>query len=356
MSAFREALSSYLDRLRPRRRLYFTPEGWFVSALALSIGLVAINTGHNLFYLVFALLLSAVVVSGILSERVLRAIQVSRRIPSEVTARVPFAVVLEVKNLRERKISYSLTIKDSGDFQPLRTLGYLPSLQPGEAKTFHYLARAEKRGSHRFGLVYVTTRFPFGLFEKARLIPLAESFIAHPGLMETSKLRALALGRDRIRDKKWRWGEEILALRPALPDDDHRFIHWRTTARVGQLMIKEFFEPKDYPRPIFFDHRGAEGDKFEQAVEATANLLRLFMSQGVTVSFATWDAQFQPMATCEEMKPAMDYLALVVPLKKLTSSGFESWRSQTIREGGGIFVQGEAPLPLSLPACEILRI
>ncbi len=356
MSAFRKTVSSYFKHIAPRRHLSFTREGWFVCALALSIGLVAVNTGHNLFYLVFALLLSAVVVSGILSERVLRAIEVKRHASSDVTARVPFAVVVEVKNVSRRKISYSLTIKDSGDFQAPRALGYLAVLQPGELKTFHYLARVEKRGLHRFGRIHITTRFPFGLFEKTRLIPLEESFIAHPGLTETSKLSALALGRERTHFKKWRWGEEILALRPVLPEDDHRFIHWRTSARMGQLMLKEFFEPKDYPRPIFFDNRGVEGDTFEQAVELAANLLRLFIGQGVAATFATWDAQFQPMVKVEDLRPALDHLALITPLKQLTSGGFENWRSQAIREGGGIFIQGGAPPPPSLPACEILRI
>ncbi len=356
MSAFGKAFRSYLRHLKPRRRLYFTREGLFFSALALSIGLVAVNTGHNLFYLVFALLLSSVVASGILSERVLHAIAVSRHIPSEVTARIPFAVVLEVRNLHRRKISYSLTIKDSGDFQSPRTLGYVSSLQPGESKSFHYLAQVEQRGCHRFGPVYITTRFPFGLFEKSRLIPLEESFIAHPGLIETSKLTTLALGREKIRYKKWRLGEEILALRPALPDDDHRLIHWPTSARMGQLMLKEFFEPKDYPRPIFFDNRGVEGKKFEQAVELAANLLRLFISEGVAVSFATWESYFQPMAKAGGIKPALDHLALITPLEKFTSGGFETWRAQTIREGGGIFLQGGVPLPFSLPPCEIMRV
>ncbi len=356
MRSFGRALVFYFRRFWPRRRLYFTREGWFVSALTLSIGLVAVNTGHNLFYLIFALLLSAVVVSGILSERVLRSVEVSRKIPSQVTARVPFPVVLEVKNVERHKISYSLIVKDCGDFQVPRTLGYLPFLRPGECKSFHYLAQVGERGLHRFGAVHITTRFPFGLFEKVRLIPLDESFIVHPGIREVPKLSAAAFGRERIREKKWRWGEDILALRPALPEDDHRLIHWRTTARVGQLMVKEFFEPKDYPKPIFFDNRGAEGQKFEHAVEGTANLLRVFVNQGLTVNFATWDAEFQPFSTSEEMKPAMDYLGLVAPLKRLASGGFESWRSQTIREGGGIFVCGAAPLPASLPACEILRL
>ena len=353
MSTFRLTLSRYLN---PHRRLHFTREGWIFSALTLGIGLVAVNTGHNLFYLVFAFLLSVVIVSGLLSERVLRGITVHRHMPSEVTARVPFAVVLEVRNPHPTKISYALTISDGGDFFPRRRLGYLSSLGPGESRSFPYLVQAETRGLYGFGPVHLTTRFPFGLFEKVRIIPAEASFIAFPAIRESSRLQALVSGRDRIGIKKWRWGEEVLGLRPALHEDDHRFIHWRTSARMGQLMVKEFVEEVDYPRPIFFDDRGNEGERFEQAVEAAASLLRLLVGHGLAVTFATWNIHFQPMAGAEEIKSTLRHLALLSPSKKMIGEGFDSWRDLTIREGRGIFLQGEAPPPPLLPPCEVVQV
>lgn len=352
MNTLAQTFARYLN---PHRRLHFTREGWVFSALTLGIGLVAVNTGHNLFYLVFALLLSVVIVSGLLSERVLRGIVVHRHGPSEVTARVPFAVVLEVRNPHQRKISYALTVSDEGDFFGRRPLGFLPTLGPGESKSFPYLAQAETRGMHRFGSVRLVTRFPFGLFEKVRIIPLEESFIAYPALRESSRLRALASGRDRIGTKKWRWGEEVLGLRPALHEDDHRFIHWRTSARAGQLMVKEFVEEIEYPRPVFFDNRGNEGERFEHAVEIAASLLRLLIDNRVPVTFATWEDHFQATASAEEMKSALRHLALVRPSHKTDREGFEIWRCQTVREGGGIFIEGDAAPPLSLPPCQVVR-
>ncbi|MBI4526276.1 MAG: DUF58 domain-containing protein [Deltaproteobacteria bacterium] len=353
MSAFKTILKF---QFHPRRRLHFTPEGWFFSALALSMGLIAVNTGHNLFYLIFALLLSVVIVSGIFSERVLRSIDVRRHMPSDVTAGVPFAVVVELRNLHPRRISYSLTVSDTADFIAPRKLGYLPSLQPGESKRFHYLALAEKRGCHRYDAVHVATRFPFGLFEKVRLAPLQESFVAYPRVLDLAKLKELASGNERIRNRKRRSGEEILALRSAQPDDDHRLIHWRTSARLGQLMLKEFFESKDYPRPVFFDNRGVEGDQFEHAVEAAASLLRLLIRQGIAITFATWDEEFHAMSTATEMRPALQHLALIRPVQTVAGSTFESWRSQALKQGGGVLIQGTAAFSVSLPPCKILRV
>lgn len=339
----------------PYRRLHFTLEGWFFSVLTLCIGLIAINTGHNLFYLVFGLLLGVVIVSGILSERVLRGIEVRRHIPSEVTARIPFAVVLEVRNPSRHKISYSLTIRDSGDFLPRQTLGYLPSLAAGELKTFHYLARVTRRGLYQFSTIHIATRFPFGLFEKIRIIPLHQSFVAYPAHRESARIHALVKGKDLVGRKKRRWGEEILSLRPALPEDDHRLIHWLTSARTGQLMMKEFAEEIEPPRAIFFDNRGADGERFEQAVELAASLLRSLMRQGAPMTFATWEENLEPTAGKRELSASLRRLALISPSRGLTREGFEKWCASVTREGGGIFLQGESSLPSPLPPCEVVQ-
>jgi uncharacterized protein (DUF58 family) len=351
-----KALLRKLGRyFNPRRRLYFTREGWLFSVLTLSIGLVAVNTGHNLFYLVFALLLSVVIVSGILSERVLRRVEVRRQLPTDTTARVPFAVNVEVRNPDRRSICYSLQISDVVVGIPRRTLGYLSSLGPGESRSFHYLVQVERRGEHRFGAIHLSTRFPFGLFEKARLIPLSGEFIAYPAHREASRYVASALGSERPGYRKWRWGEEILGFRSALAGDDHRYVHWATSARVGQLMVKEFLEEVEEPRPVFFDNRGVDGEKFEQGVELAASLLRLLAGRGVAVTFATWDRYFEPTARPEGVHAALRYLALLAPTQAKEAGGFKAWCAQVSRDGQGILISGESSLPASLPRCQVVR-
>jgi len=364
MTPVREPLSLLWKKVKgwsrifyPYRRLRFTREGWLFSFLSLSIGLIAVNTGHNLFYLVFGLLLGMVIVSGMLSERVLRGIHVERHIPAEVTARIPFAVVVEVKNPQaNNRISYSLNVRDGGNFVDRQTLGYITLLLPGETRVFHYLAQVDRRGRYQFGPVRLVTRFPFGLFEKTRIIPIRQSFIAYPGNRETSTIRALASGREQIGNKKWRWGEEILGLRPAELEDDHRLIHWRTSARMGQLMVKEFVEETEQPRPIFFDNRGEEGEGFEQAVEVAASLLRLLANRGVPVTFSTWENYVQTIAGDRKMEEGLRLLALIAPSSGSITDGFEKWRSDTIKEGGGIFLQGEGLSTPSLPPCEVVPL
>ncbi|MBI2357909.1 MAG: DUF58 domain-containing protein [Deltaproteobacteria bacterium] len=353
MKAFVQRLARALN---PSRRLYFTREGWLFTALALSIGLVAVNTGHNLFYLVFALLLSVVIVSGILSERVLRHIEVERRLPAEVTARASFPVTVELRNPHRHLLSYSLAVSDSSDFFPRRALGYLSCLGPGESRSFHYLARVDRRGEHRFGPMYLSTRFPFGLFEKVRLIRAPATFVAYPAHKDVSRHYPSVLGKERTGYKKWRWGEEVLGFRPATASDDHRLIHWPTSARVGQLMIREFLEEVEHPRLVFFDNRGVAGEKFECGVEVAASVLRELAGRGAAVSFATWDKYFQPTIRPEGLRSALRHLALLAPATGMEGAGFKSWRVQVRIEGQGILISGELSLPPSLPPCAMVRV
>ena len=54
--------------LRPPRTLRPTRAGWSFFALCFGVGFAALNTGNNLLYLVMALMLAFLVLSGVLSE------------------------------------------------------------------------------------------------------------------------------------------------------------------------------------------------------------------------------------------------------------------------------------------------
>lgn len=336
--------------------MHFTREGWIFTAMALAIGLVAVNTGHNLFYLIFALLLGLVIVSGLLSEIALRGIEVRRQIPSETTARIPFAVILLVRNRHRKRHAYSLTISDGGDFFPRRRLAYIPSLAPGETRSLHYLAQAESRGWQRFGSIHLITRFPFGLFEKVRLISSEQSFLAYPAHTKVPEIRPWVGGKERVGRKNSRWGEEILGLRPAVEEDDYRLIHWPTSARTGLLMVREFAQEMEQPRALFFDNRAEAGARFERAVEVAASLVRWFSSHRIALTFSTWETHFEPTASVEEMNRTLRHLALISPSDGTgQNGGFETWRHQVLREGTGIFLRIDgSPLP-SLPSCEVVQ-
>ena len=102
-----------LSRLRRRRRglprkLKLTREGKYLLFLVFGVGFAAINTGNNLLYLVFGLLLSLILVSGVLSELCLRKLTVSVDLPPQLHARRPGLSRVRLRNGKRRFASFHM--------------------------------------------------------------------------------------------------------------------------------------------------------------------------------------------------------------------------------------------------------
>jgi len=106
----------------------------------MAIGMAALNTGHNLFYLVFAMLVSLIIVSGLLSERVVRALQVERRLPAEIFARSAAPIELRVRNRSQRRTCYAVEIRHGAEGEPRRKIGFIDRLDPGAERSFVSIA------------------------------------------------------------------------------------------------------------------------------------------------------------------------------------------------------------------------
>jgi len=152
--------------------------------VTLGVGVAAVNTGNNLLYLVLGLLLSMIVLSGILSEVVLRRVRVRRRLPRRAFAGAPCLVELEVTNDKTRAPSYSVELQDvldDGDAE-LKGRCYLLKVAPSETASGGYQLVPARRGVLRLGGVRVRTKYPFGLFDKWRVLPLEDELLVYPAL------------------------------------------------------------------------------------------------------------------------------------------------------------------------------
>jgi len=87
-------LGSQLRFLVTRRSLRLTSDGTRFLLFTIGIGVAAVNTGNNLFYLLLAMMLSIVVISGLLSEQCLRRLDFHRHVPDLIMANQPTTVTL----------------------------------------------------------------------------------------------------------------------------------------------------------------------------------------------------------------------------------------------------------------------
>jgi uncharacterized protein (DUF58 family) len=342
-------IESWAEWFYPYRSLHLTRDGGFFLAVTFAIGLAALNTGHNLFYLIFAMLVSLIVVSGILSERSVKPIRVERRLPQEIFARSAGVFEVRLRNA-SRRAAYAIEVREAADRGARRSVGFVTRLEPGAERTFHALWTFEGRGRHRFRSLHLVTRFPFGLFEKVRIVPIPCDFLVYPAIgREEDRARAAESKHSPVR--RDRLGEELLHLRPFLAEDDWRLIHWRVTARAGELMVKEQGRALDRPVAVFFDDRGPAGPTFERAIERATALVWQASRDGKRVDLYTFTASFRALGR-DSLRRAFAFLAEVEPAR--TEAGEQQlvrWRAEIARGAAGVFVTAGDPPAIPPGTC-----
>lgn len=305
-------------RLLPRG-LSFTREGKVYVLVTLGVGFAAVNTGNNLLFLVLGLMLGLIVLSGILSEVTLRRIDVRRRIPPRVEAGATFPVELALSNRKRFAASFSVELRDEIDGTPFRRRCFFLRVGPGEERSIAYRCELQRRGRARFDGTIVSTRFPFGLFEKNRFIELSDEVIVLPSRVPVSPPRAaLAPGEDGRSGGFRGAGQDFLELRQMVPGDDPRLIHWPGTARVGRMLVKETERDARGHVEIVLDAAPVEGaelaeEQVEQNIRAAGTLVRDLTARKLTVVLTT-----APGGTLEAHSragaiPLLDHLALLDP-------------------------------------------
>jgi uncharacterized protein (DUF58 family) len=227
-------------RWRGPRRLKFTREGKFFVGITLGVGFAAINTANNLLYLLLGMLLALIVVSGVMSELSLRDLTVVRRLPLRAQVGRPHLVEIEVYNHKPRVPSYAIEVEDLRAGQPADKRCFFLKISPKSAQVAAYRRTPLRRGRDVHVGFRIATRFPFGLFEKSREVPAEGELVIYPAV-DPVQLPTASGGRapgvDHIVGRGR--GEEFLGLKIMRDGEDPRDVHWRKTAAVGQMVMRE---------------------------------------------------------------------------------------------------------------------
>ena len=156
-------------------RLSLTGLGLQYLVALLAVGAFSVNTGNNLLYLVFSLMLGLFLVSGILSRRALQGLSLTGLEEGNLFARVRGGLRLRLQDDgrgRIRGLELHL-ILDDGTVEP----GFLGTTRREREATVVLQARVAHRGWTRLRTLELRTRFPFGLLEKSRFLELEQQVL-----------------------------------------------------------------------------------------------------------------------------------------------------------------------------------
>ena len=288
-------LRTVLRWLSPNRAVQLTTEGTRFLLLTLAVGVTAINTGNNLFYLLLAMMLSLIVLSGLLSEQCVRRLEFHRHLPEYLFANESATVSLWIANRKSCIPSVSLRLFDVVDGQDIDRKVRLSHLAPHSSTLVSYPLLVRRRGPYRFDGVRVVTPFPFGLFHKKAFYGSEATIVVCPEIIPLPSLQLHELqfiGQHREVTRRGP-GNSLHNLREFRPGDDARAIHWMTTARTSRLMLKET-EAEDQQCVTVAISTVApieEDNVFERALSIAASLVNLLLSDRYHVRLLLGDQE-----------------------------------------------------------------
>lgn len=287
--------------------------------ITFGVGFAALNTGNNLLYLVLALMLSFLVLSGVLSESALRGIRVQRRLPSEIFAERPAPVALEISNTQKRVASFAVLVEDrveQGGDEWSAGRCFALRVGPGETEVRTYRLTAPRRGAlHLHGFV-VFTRFPFGLFSKSLLIVDPEESVVYPAVTAVPIPEHFGSARDgeQATAAAPGNGSDASGLRDYAAGDPARRIHWRASLRSGALMVREVDDENDREIEVRLRTAGEQqGVDFERRVRWAASEIVALLEAGRRVALRT-DGEFhEARGGIRQRARLLSFLARVTP-------------------------------------------
>lgn len=303
------------------RRLWPTREGWCCLGGATLVGIAAVSSGNNLLYLLVSLLLALIVVSGVFSERSLHGLRLTLTAPADVHAGQPTVLALTVFNSKRWMASHSLRVAT------LPAVGaaalVIPLLRAGGERVVTWEVTLPRRGRHRLPAVRATTRFPFGLFEKAAPpVPGAE-VIVFPALVLLSLEARRALDGDGEQTaRRLGQGHELYALREYVPGDDPRLVHWRSSAKAGTLVVRDLEAPTQLDTRIVLVGSGVrDAERRERGLSETASLAVELLAAGAAVEL-TGPGVLVPVGTgAAQTRRILTTLALFDPEVAVNAPG-----------------------------------
>lgn len=324
------------------RSLRLTPEGVRYLLLTLAVGMAALNTGNNLLYLLLAMLLSLIVMSGILSEQCLRHLVIRRVIPGAIFANSPATMTLSVTNRQRRFPSFSLRVLDVIEGKVVDRGIHILHLPAGASVSQSYPVLFTRRGRHRIEGIKLQTRFPFGLFVKGANLFLGSDVVVYPELRPLPErlVHDLAvLGHDQAVSKRGP-GSGLYNLREYQHGDDSRTIHWKTTARQSRLIVRET-ETEDLRQVTLALPTAVPEDRttgfFEQAVSLAASLAVHFQRQGFAVRLLVGEQEIPHGLDEPHLSRMLHALALCepVPVRQAAATALDGFRTLGDRTARG---------------------
>lgn len=272
--------------------------GLLLAGIAFCFFAAATNTMAGWLYVISGLIIALLGLAAILPPRTLKQIQVRRQPILPVSVGDQLTITITIKNQSTKPKTF-LQIQDILQSE----LGQIVEtpveiINPQSSYEWVYYQPTKKRGIYRWQEVHIRTATPLGLFWCRRSWSAPALAIVYPTVLPLTSCPLIDnIGRDDsaqiFSDRRSHAATEDITrtLRPYRIGDPTRLIHWRTSARYGELRVRELEVFTGSQNIIICLDSGNSWnfDDFEQAVIAAASIY--FYAMKMQLNVKLWTAK-----------------------------------------------------------------
>lgn len=313
-------------------RLLLTLPGGIVIAVAMGIAAAAYNTANNILFIALSLLLACLVFGGLLSWLNFRNLSWRLRVPPPLRAGRDHSISVELRNGKRLLPVYGLWFEllVSGEKKAAR-LPLRARLDAQGSTTLEWTVRPAARGRFSIEVAAVASLFPFGFMKKIVGGDLRREVLVWPAPVEYRRAPVASWRQAGGVERAPRAGQggDLLALRAYARGDSHRLVHWKASARLRRLMVRQHSAETQTGYSIWVRTPASEWrrpEQFELMCSLAATLAEDLFRAGRLAAVAVNDEAPLPVRRMHDLERFLDRLALVKPEERVFEQSSDASR------------------------------
>jgi uncharacterized protein (DUF58 family) len=270
--------------IMPRRNTVICREGWYYLLVLAFVACGSILRDVNLLMVISGMMLFPLFLNWRSAVGSLKGLVIERRLPASIGAGDLLRVDLEIEKqprfkLLSGKTSWCVRIEETirhrstwSTMPPKTTSLFCWRIQSGQTARLSYRARLLERGIYRIGPARISSGFPLGLVRHTRAAGRSDEIVVFPHCGNlTPQFQTLfqesQIGMRGNPAKQDRQTGDFHGLRDWREGDERRLIHWRSTARRGTPVVRQFEQQRQQDLNLVVDlHQDAPGNRTEMEI------------------------------------------------------------------------------------------
>ncbi|BAU13100.1 hypothetical protein LEP3755_36370 [Leptolyngbya sp. NIES-3755] len=254
--------------------------GWLLGAMGIFFFLAATNSMSGWLYVMSGIVFALMTIAAFLSRQSLKGLTITRRPIQPISAGEPLTIELLIQNsTRQRKSLIQAEDRISSVLgSPAQRV--IEMINPTHSYYWVYQHSATRRGIFRWHEVQLRSAAPLGLFWCRKTISVNAIALIYPKVFPLQRCPLIdQLGQQnsmQLQSQRAKAATEGMtrSLRPYRWGDPMRMIHWRSSARYGELRVRELETFTTGQEIVIAIDSAAnwEPEAFEEAISAAASL------------------------------------------------------------------------------------